>query len=232
MNNHQPLKITFRMAGRFIPPDASQALHLDGLLASMHVQAQLRGMDADNASQAHIRSLQAGMDQFLSTESRDGMEVFKASMIHVPKRHVGQAVMTRKTDTDRICLANNTRNASQEYEVPYKNKRKIDLNSGQYRNWLYYLPVDEITGDAVAWCVGDRARITELLFNVRFLGRKGSIGFGEVREVVVEADPRAAELWQVRHLPWPKDDYQPVTGGFQAPYWDRSLHTKVWVPTL
>lgn len=91
---------------------------------------------------------------------------------------------------------------------------------------------------AVAWCVGDLAKVQELLASVSALGAQRHLGFGQVRSCRVSVDKEAKEkAWQ-RPVPGEHadDPYRGkrflAAGRSTPPYWDRDLSQQAWWPAI
>jgi len=79
--------------------------------------------------------------------------------------------------------------------VDFDSKRgKVIIEQGRYK--AYHMPIFYYVADVINWhCVGDAARIEELLSTVSHLGKKSSQGWGRVSRWTVETQ---AEDWSVR----------------------------------
>lgn len=73
----------------------------------------------------------------------------------------------------------------QEY-IDFGNKRgKVDISSGNYK--AYRMPeIIRLVGDVVFFAYGTKSKIEELLSYMTHIGKKTSIGWGRVREWIVE----------------------------------------------
>jgi CRISPR type IV-associated protein Csf3 len=86
--------------------------------------------------------------------------------------------------------------------------------------------------EARAWCVGDRARITELLGSLTHLGKLRRLGFGRIGsiEIVDDAEPER-HRWNIRTLPdAPVPNRHMGQDNLRAPYWDRTRREFITAP--
>lgn len=228
----QLLKVTFRLAGKYIPPEIGGGIHLDGLLAAMKVARAIQNKEIGPGGD--IRSLQS-LDGIIDVAKYEDSNVYKASIIRVPTIDSEQLTLTRRTEIDAICLGTVGEGG---FLLNNGNKNKIDLGKGQYRNWVFYLPTSEVMGEAIAYCVGDKDKIEDLLRDVRHIGRKGTIGYGKVMAIKVEEALNDGDKWLDRHLPLEAEivhmhvgeSHAHSHGSITAPYWDRSLHQEILIP--
>lgn len=80
--------------------------------------------------------------------------------------------------------------------------------------------------NAVAWCVGDKDAVSEIINQVTHIGSKTRLGYGAVLAVNVVDDPDAFKHWSKRVLPIGHEratgnDYAKSIEAVRGPYWDR-----------
>jgi len=250
----QPLKVTFNIQTPIIPSD-NGLIHLDGVLAYAVVQEAL--LFDPNARQKTIRELHANLDAVLESEAQDGLSIYRASCIAFEGGDIdsegGQVAFTRRTEVfgmaeaighfnthgDRVLnkdpsyfnpkpmIADTRKNG----DVVSARVDKINTQSAELRNYLFYLPVVRAP-KAIAYCIGDQDKIQYLCDKyIKNIGRKAGAGYGMVGSVMVELDTQATKRWKRRTFPWAVKDYVEVQkGNYAAPYWDKTTETLVWVP--
>lgn len=91
---------------------------------------------------------------------------------------------------------------------------------------------------AVAWGVGDKEKVRELLKRVHNFGPQARLGFGAVLNITVTDDVSAETRWLYRVLPDDEpvdnnDDYCPTHSPITGPYWDkaRAVQAKIYIGT-
>lgn len=115
-----------------------------------------------------------------------------------------------------------------------KKLRRIALSTGPCKSYRIPLEVGYLAGERIDWwCIGDAAEIRSLLSMVTHLGKKRSVGKGEVASWTVEpcepwpGFPVLRDGRPLRSLPlgWPgigeHDVAHRVLGCAEGPYWQR-----------
>lgn len=219
----QPLKIVWEFAS----PVAARTypLHLDALLAwAMVNRAEMMGGHPCPYSEQDVLPLE-----------RSG-EVWKASqLVFTPASEPYLLPFIRKASIVEFAADSGFR-----YEAGKKNK--FSIGTGKYKAFDLRLHVQPMKG-AVAWCVGDRGRIEDLLKDVTSLGKWHMKGQGRVKRcghdlvmTVQECPKDEEENWRLRVLPKNSGlelagvEYWPVMAVCSAPYWDRSRQQMAVMP--
>ena len=224
-----PLRISWRLATPWVPP--AFGLHFDGLLAWAAVQEAL-ATKATEATEADFAAVLASLP-LAKHETPDGT-CWKASLVR-PVKILGseRRYMTAKTPVAFIGEYEGRVKASlRERDLPDKMRGGaiVDTVRGFYKAAAFYVPLQH-AAVLEAYCIGDPARISELLDRVKSIGAKGRIGFGTVAEVTdaeggiapdfsVDEDQAALKRWRYRVLPEARRGLHPGAGAAYPPYWD------------
>lgn len=211
----KPLKITFNLASRMVDPD--KPIHLDGLLAWARVQQAIR---ADEPNPYNF-----GNNLPLAKETQDSLSVWKASALLFERKHVESFAFTKRNDPHDIAIKKRENNKG---ILEFGKKNKVDLQRGAYKQFQDFIPTIW-PNKIVAYCVGDKTEIKNLLNEISFLGKYSRMGLGKIKSIQIEEDDTAHELWQQRFMPWPLDEYFPLTGKATPPYWDHNI-TDIFSP--
>lgn len=227
----EPIKITFEMDTPMVPP-TGYPLHLDALLAYAMTQQKLGSMAQGYEEPVPGMLLrELAQDLPLEKESRsDDNWVWKASAL-LPQEIGDHAVRLWTRKTDPYDYAERVINGSMEVSTATQNALKsgkpyahaIDTARGALKNQFQFYQVANIR-KMVAWCVGERDLVEELLSPesglITHLGKRSRIGHGRISRVTFEHDTEAVELWKRRVLPWQENsEYIPVQAAFRPPYW-------------
>ncbi len=123
----------------------------------------------------------------------------------------------------------------------YDNEKKlpptINTKSGQFRAYQYYVSTQWMD-KAVAWCIGDRELITQLLSRITYVGKLGRNGWGLINSITVMPEPDASVKWALRVLPPDVDSpiknirYVPVVAPPRAPYWNKLNNHAMMEPII
>lgn len=229
-HEYKPLKITwtFREAVGL----SAHPIHLDALLAWASVK----------------RSIDAGNADLLPDEDGSTAKMF-AAQENLPLARTGttwHASMLRFTPlgesflfpvTRKYPLHMFARNMGILFEGQPR-KDAISDGSGIYKGFDMRFPAQQMKC-AVAWCVGDKEAIQDLLRDVLSIGPRHQKGLGRVASVTVEDCPvNEIENWRVRVLPVGSGletdtiKYALAYGRAFPPYWDRVCQEEVLVPTI
>lgn len=223
-----PLKITFSVSGGWVPPP--YPLHLDAVLAYAVTQRDLLDIE-ENPTVEALRLL--GEQLPLAKFELEGEWVWQASAI-VPESFVMNDSRFFTQRRDKADYAEAVRDGSVQHGrhrhyapmTPYQ--YQIDTQRGVHRNLLGFYPVQRpMDGSAclklVAWCVGDKDLIEDILQSDRcptHLGARRRSGHGRIESVTVEELIEAKEGWKLRVRPWPfSENDAPVQAAWRAPYW-------------
>lgn len=122
-----------------------------------------------------------------------------------------------------------------------KKLRRITLTTGPSKSYRIPLETQHLVEDTLAWwCIGDAEQIRGLLVEITHLGKKRSVGLGEVREWTVapcvpwKGFPVLVDGYPSRPLPldWPglAADADVQMRCLTFPYFDRTRETECAAP--
>lgn len=221
------LRIEIDLATPMVLP--AMPIHLDALLAYAVTEDAL----AAGAREGMVRDLaEPALGSVLEKFSRDGEWVWKSSAL-LPE-NVGQSYLrmwTRKTDPYDLAERMGAGQISTRTKFPLKPfALKVDTVRGLLKNHFNFYPVREV-GKLVAWCVGDRESIHDLLdAHIRHIGNRRRMGHGRVLAVRVIEDATAETRWMMRILPWCHDGYLPIHAAYRPPYWAIENRQEAYCP--
>lgn len=217
-----PLKITINLSTPMVEP--GDQFHLDALLGALRVkEAQAEFGDGINPRDHHY---DLPLDRY---HSPSGQWVFKASAFSLNRLAGSQNWM----QSGRI----NTTEAARHRNEGLLRYRTAKPNpaGGPFKNTLYHYPLAWAT--LVAYCIGDKVRIADLLSQCRQVGGRRGVGSGRVSSFSVEAIPSSECKWAWRTMPEDTEEhllvgeYALAMSSLRSPYWDRTLHQRVIIPT-
>ncbi len=236
----EALKVTFRVMGGVVSPP--MPIHLDALLAYAETQARL---DPDDPyAPKDVQAMRAIADDLpLERFERDGEWVWKASaLVPVGVSSGGSRFFTQRMNKKDFAIRvgeGDVQLGRYQHDkslpaganmTPYQNK--IDTLRGPFRNLLGFYPVFDPNA-LVAWCIGDRERIKDILRNghITHIGARRRSGHGEIKDILIEPDSQADELWMRRVRPWPLlDEDVAIQAAWQAPYWAAENRGEAFCP--
>lgn len=216
------LKVTINLSTPMVEP--GDLFHLDALLGALRVnEARAELGDGINPRDHHY---DLPLEQY---RSPSGQSVFKASAFRMRKLIATQNWM----QTSRISITEAARHRSEGLLL--LRAAKPNPAGGPFKNSLYHLPL--AWSSLTAYCVGDKARIADLLSECRQIGGRRGVGCGRVAGFAVEVVPEAECEWSWRAMPGDTDEstlcgeYALAMSSLKSPYWDRTLHQPALVPT-
>ena len=203
----QTLKITFQLVTPVIVGD--HPLHFDGLLAWSKVQRALADDERDPFSFQTDLPLE-----------RTG-RVWKASQVYFEPGPAIRESVIKKHEIQSMAVHKDT--------IWSGSVDKPSNGSGKYKAFLFYRDA-KWSPSAVAWCVGDKNEVEDLLADIKYLGKCSRIGFGEIASISVQVvSDKESEYWRLRTFPadqkneaLPGIEYAGLISNIQAPYWDRA----------
>ncbi len=79
----------------------------------------------------------------------------------------------------------------------------------------------------VAWCIGEKGRLKELLSRIQNLGKLSRNNFGQIISLEITKDIEAKQLWELRTTPLsleapPKKGFARAMRVCRPPYWDKT----------
>lgn len=209
-----PLRIEISLAGPIARP--VRPIHLDSLIAHQLVQRDLPP-DVDIPTiREKIASLPLGRAEI------GGDWVWMASSVAFewltpPAQHFA----VRAVRAPAI--------AEWQLKGIFTNRKEdsaIDTARGTFKASTYAHEV-QWARRAVAYCVGDKDKIVDLLSRIENIGTRRRLGSGQVTSIEVIDDPQAEKLWQRRYLPAGAADGRLVEGAYRLPLFDRTHQTIV-----
>lgn len=161
------LKITFKMAS---PVATIGYIYLDSILSAAKAKEKF-GEGYYNNSEAGAKEL---IDEMLSPILDKKYDVYCASVGIGDNREFVTSWSKRWDDKN------------DDMVVFEKGKPRIDIGSGHYKN--YHMPlVMKSYKEIVFYAKGDKEEIERLLKSyIFYVGKKGSQGYGRIREIIVE----------------------------------------------
>lgn len=214
----QPLKITWRFSSPVVAGDFP--IHLDALLAFVQVDRALQ--DGAEQQEAYARQDELPLAQ------QGG--VWKASqVVFKPITAPMTFPMIRRLDLNGIAL---------DHQAGFwaGGKNKFSMGTGKYKAFDFRAQCQWMDR-AVAWCVGDKELIENLLGELTHLGKLVRNGFGKILEMTIEEAPQdEANFWKLRVLPeksgfeLPGFLYAPSFQNIRPPYWSKLTKQTAMVP--
>lgn len=231
-----PLKVTFHLDSPMVP--AAYPIHLDALVAYAATQSALNAADED-IPEGDIRSLAAELP--FAKHEQDGTWVWKASAlvaedigeksVRMWTRKTDPFDYARKVDQNILDIGARTKNA---LAAGKPHAGGIDTVRGLLKTNFDFYPVIEVFRLS-AWCIGDIDRLEALLAPesglLTHIGKRGRIGHGRIRSVVLSECAQATDAWKRRVLPWRESGaYEPIQAAWQPPYWAPEGRARAFVP--
>jgi CRISPR type IV-associated protein Csf3 len=228
MSDMIPLRIEWRLtspvAGMNLP------LHLDALIAYALTEEALR----HGTATGNIRDIAAELP--LEKCEQGGLFCWKASALK-PKNVLGHFMgrWTRKFPEAEFAQMFVDGKFSDVSTKPNPVTGKIDLKPygiimdtlrGPNKNHFQHIPMRHVDG-FVAYCIGDKDRITELLLPesgyVTSIGARKRQSAGNILRSSegfrITEDESANYMWKRRVMPWPEKGYEPIEAAHKPPYW-------------
>lgn len=198
----EPFRIEMKLSTNRI---ASDAIHLDGLLAAIAVE--LAGGDVSAGDS-------------LPLEKHQG--VYKASYLFMPVVWRDRMTHIRKAEFWQTALDKDDSFSSRG--------NQFSMGSGPFKGYLFTRSTCQ-SPTVIAYGVGDIDKVSALLAHVRSVGPLHRLSAGLVASAEIFPDQEAEQFWQLRNMPNEMPGYEPIVGGLRAPYWKRENHQVAWVPT-
>lgn len=200
----QALRIEFTLNGHV--GEMAYPLHLDSLLA--FAQTEVNNGDWRNL--------------VLPLEKAD--DVYKGSALLFERD--GASLFTRYKRMEKSIFIDGIG----KYTYTPGKTRYVETAGGQYKGSVINTPVF-YSHKAVAYCIGNKGKIIDLLKHIRTLGPLAKLGLGRIININVVEDKSALTRWEERVLPWcpSKDLYYPVHAAFTFPYWDVCKMKDCWI---
>lgn len=230
MSNHQPLKITFELATPMA--EESYPIHLDSIIAFCKVQQ-------DKQLLAQFKSEEDFYSQSLQNLplTKDESGVWQASKLFLKVRGTSLGTnrkhfFVRRTEIEEIAMRREWPERNQESFFTSKFKASlVDTSRKMTKNHLVFYPIRDVE-TAVAYCIGDKAAIEELLTHLNGVGKYVNRGHGKIVSINVEVNNQANDLWKLRAMPYQIEGYEPIEMAITPPYFDKTNRVIGWIPSL
>ena len=194
------LKITFFLDGTGVIVNPADPLHLDGLLSFCAMPADKIKMVDRNSNDIFHPELP------LAKWTHSGQWGWKASALFPePERHPESIQYWRKKfRQNRMHIISGS----------------VNLMSGMYREYNMPMPLS-LCLRMVAYAVGDRKHVSELLGKLKYLGKKTAYGKGRINNITVKTinDDFAIEK-NGKYMRYFPDENGSRFGRVKAPYWN------------
>lgn len=215
------LRVTITLSSPMVEPD--NLLHLDGLLAALRVR------QAEAATAEPVDPLQVQHDIPLERyTSPSGEWVFKASAFQL-QRETETRMWMQTGRTDLVRVAEDRQSGLLKLRTS-----KPNLAGGPFKSSAYHYPV--LWACLVAFCVGDKQAIENLLKDCDQIGGRRGVGSGKIQSIEVSAIQEMDCNWMYRAMPVDaanlkgQGEYAQAMKGLRPPYWDRTKHLPVLTP--
>lgn len=204
-----PLRIEIDLVGPVERP--ARPIHLDSLIANLMVTTEIPRETDVATIRAHIERLPLGRADV------GGDWVWQASSVAFDwTTPPMQEFATRAIRPEAVAGVLKTGMISN-----FGVDTKIDVARGQLKSATYAHEF-QWARSGVAYCIGDRARLEELLDGLESIGARRRLGNGQVSAVRVVPDAAAASLWKRRYLPQGAVEGRMVEGAYRLPLFDRT----------
>lgn len=201
---------------------AKELLHLDALLGAIKVRQVRKALGDGIDPRLHHHELP--LERYTT---KSGEWVFKASAFTLTPDIPSQQWM----QTGKLGLSEAARHRNEGWLA--MRAAKPVLGGGPFKHSIYYEAL--ASGCMTAWCIGNQSEIEALLAECTQIGSRRGVGFGRVHAIMVEQIQPEECLWQHRALPLDAEEatksHVPAWAGLHAPYWDKTLHHEVLMPT-
>ena len=204
-----PLRIEIDLVGPVERP--ARPIHLDSLIANLMVMRDMPNETDVATIRAHIETLPLGRVDV------GGDWVWQASTLAFDwTTPPMQEFATRAIRPDAIADTLKT-----GLITNFGVDTAIDTARGQLKSATYAHEFQWARG-AVAYCIGDRETLTDLLSGLESVGARRRLGNGRVSALRVVEDVRARDLWMRRYLPQGAGVGRMVEGAYRLPLFDRT----------
>lgn len=227
----EALAITFTFCQPVVR-DSEHPIQLDALLAwAVAQEAEEFGSDnawSDADDLSHLLERSSAQEEGLEHPDQ---WVWKASqLVFTPTTERFMQSMVRKLEPEAYS------DAYGRDLIQGRGRTYINSGSGQERAYQFLMPYQWME-KATAWCVGDAQGIREALSRLHGIGKLTRNGYGQIRDIEIQTDERAAELWRQRILPagmrgTPGVPYAPAMHCLRAPYWKKTSRQVAQEPVL
>jgi len=208
----KPLRVTFTLERPMHPPE--MPIHLDALLAWAAVREAEEIGDPDPLAAQERLPLQH--------EDGPGGAVWCASQVVLSQQGPPQQIFrTKRFEVAPMALAKD--------RVYAGGANVLTQGTGPFKSFV--LPTSVIwSPTAMAWCLGEADRMTELLSRVRSLGKHRGIMLGAITSCTVVEDASARARWRLRVMPRPVEGYVEIEAVTRPPYWQSVRRQPAWMP--
>lgn len=222
----EPIKITISLRRAMVTPN--HLLHSDALLSGLHIE-QLEA-NANQAIDPDKHQHDLPIDRYYSPS---GQWCFKASafLLHKePGSELQNRFTTRRVSENLAAELIGQGVLQARQSKPNRAGGHFKMGLSSYLSGWY---------QATAFMIADKAKVKNLLSDLRNLGAKKAINSGEIESVKVESVTESECFWQMRALPSDFDeaiDKQislcKSVGNLRPPYWKKSNYQLVLEPAI
>ncbi len=188
-------------------------IHLDALLAWARVEEEKQQAEPKEFGEVQHDLPLEKLVAKSALADWNGNESFAASaLIYTP--HLRELrYWTRKTNPEKMA------NAQKDNLLAMRGDQ-VSTGSGAWKAFSEFEPLIH-TRTLTAWCIGDQARIEELLSKITHLGKKRTRNYGLIESIKVTEDDAARDMVKYRVLTWPESEsYRQAQCGVAPPYWE------------
>jgi len=215
-----PLKILIKASGVVLP---SLPMHLDDILAAAAVNQFLSNGTIEIENYSDITDYLPIEKQ---TTGRDW--VYKSSVVRWEFKSYFMKSITRKVDPYSVAQLRN--GGLLKY-----NAKDVNSASGPLKSSIDLIPCASYA-EGVAYLIGDKDKLRQLLSHIDYVGRKHNRGCGKVIEIEVTDCEDANQYWKDRFLPLSMQelsDQHSLTSniGIKPPYWKNKHQVALGVKT-
>lgn len=195
-----PLEITFHLDGTGFNFDPAEPMHLDSLLAYLLAPFHKQAPEITRDDKPSFVPLPLDMWYI------NGVKGWKASALFPKDQEESLMFWRKKFRNNRVDLTQGS----------------PSLTNGIYREYNVPMPLSVCT-EVSAWCVGDRQRVKQLMKRLRYLGKKSSIGRGQIVDVDVEiCGEDFSMVRECRAMRWLPKQGSPRLVRTMPPYWNNT----------
>ena len=205
--NFKPLRIEFRLRHGSPIREPKHLIHFDALLAYVAVQRSM-------AEGAEDFSAQEDLPLDTITNEKALHPVWAASALFYEPYMKELRYWSRKTDVEAVAHAQGSGLLKIRGDT-------LPTSSGPWKSYSEFEPLIHVK-TLTAWCIGDKAAVSDLLNDIKFIGKRRSRGYGEVVNIDITEDKTAYDKVKCRALSWQEDErYIPMMCGTKPPYFEK-----------
>lgn len=140
-------------------------------------------------------------------------DIYKASVSVFEDPHITTTTFYKRFPQKELATADTGR------------KARIDISRGSYKNYVLQMPL-VVTRSVTFYFSGDMERVSYLVQHVKYLGKKTSIGYGEIKSFSVKESEDYSLIkdgMAMRYIPieYLSMTTQRMNAPCKPPFWDR-----------